>query len=108
MNEKEKLIQWITGSIAEKFNPRRIIVFGGYAKSNPDPESEIDLFVEMESETPPLERSVEISSIFGLRNLPINVFVYTPEEVNRLRGVPGTLLSMIESEGKVLYERLKK
>jgi hypothetical protein len=30
--------------------------------------------------------------------------VYTPEEVKRLHGVAGTLLSVIEREGRVLYE----
>jgi len=35
----------------------------------------------------------------------MDVVVYTPEEVKRLRSVHGTLLSVIEAEGKVLYER---
>jgi hypothetical protein len=35
----------------------------------------------------------------------MDIVVYTPEEVRRLRDVKGSLLSMIEKEGKVLYER---
>ena len=35
----------------------------------------------------------------------MDIVVYTPEEVRRLRHVKGTLLSVIEKEGKVLYEQ---
>jgi hypothetical protein len=48
---------------------------------------------------------VEIASIFGLRPWPLDVVVYTPAEVERLRNVRGTLLSIIEAEGRLLYER---
>jgi hypothetical protein len=34
----------------------------------------------------------------------MDVVVYTPEEVQRLRRVHGTLLSVIEAEGKLLYQ----
>jgi hypothetical protein len=35
----------------------------------------------------------------------MDLVVYTPAEVERLRGVNGTLLAIIEAEGKSLYER---
>jgi len=46
-----------------------------------------------------------MSAIFGLRPWSLDVVVYTPEEVERLRGIHGTLLSVIEAEGRLLYER---
>ena len=46
-----------------------------------------------------------MSAIFGLRPWSLDVVVYTPEEVERLRGIHGTLLSIIETEGRLLYER---
>jgi len=51
------------------------------------------------SDPPPM------SAIFGLRPWSLDVVVYTPEEVERLRGIHGTLLSVIEAEGRLLYER---
>jgi hypothetical protein len=48
---------------------------------------------------------VEISSVFGLRPWSMDVVVYTPEEVRKLRGIHGTLLSLIEAQGKLLFER---
>ena len=99
------LLEQITRTIVERFHPRRIILFGSRARGEATSESDLDLFVEMETQARPPERAVEVSSIFGLRPWSLDVLVYTPEEVQRLRKVSGTLVSVIEAEGKVLYER---
>jgi hypothetical protein len=59
----------------------------------------------METPRRPPDRSIEVSAIFGLRSWPLDVVVYTPEEVGRLRHVTGSLMARIEAEGRVLYER---
>jgi predicted nucleotidyltransferase len=99
------LLEHITRTIVERFHPRRVVLFGSHARGEAQPDSDLDLFVEMETQARLPERSVEISSVFGLRPWSMDVVVYTPEEVQRLRMVHGTLLSVIEAEGKVLYER---
>ena len=99
------LIDRITRTIVERFRPKRIVLFGSHARGDADPESDLDLFVEMESTKKPPERVMEVSKVFGLRDWPMDLFVYTPEEVERFRGVIGTLVSIVEAEGKVLYER---
>ena len=104
MNNTE-LLEQVTRTIVERFHPRRIILFGSQARGEATSESDLDLFIEMETLARPPERAVEVSSIFGLRPWSLDVVVYTPEEVQRLRKINGTLLSMIEAEGKVLYER---
>ena len=35
----------------------------------------------------------------------MDVFVYTPEEADRLRKIRGTLACIVDAAGKVLYER---
>jgi predicted nucleotidyltransferase len=99
------LLDHITRTIVERFHPRRVVLFGSHARGEAQPDSDLDLFVEMETQARLPERSVEISSVFGLRPWSMDVVVYTPEEVQRLQKVHGTLLSVIEAEGKVLYER---
>lgn len=100
-----RLLTDITIRIVERFNPRRIILFGSHARGEAGPESDLDIFIEMESAASPPERAVEVSSLFGLRPWSLDLVVYTPAEVEKLRGVGGTLLSVIEAEGKPLYER---
>jgi predicted nucleotidyltransferase len=101
----QEQLQKVAAIIAEKFNPVRIILFGSHARGAATEDSDLDLFVEMETDRRPPERSIEVSAMFGLRPWPLDVVVYTPSEVARLRGIQGTLLSVIEAEGKVLYER---
>jgi predicted nucleotidyltransferase len=98
-------IDHITRTIVHNLNPRRIVLFGSHARGTPGPDSDLDLFIEMESQETTPERAIRVSRLFGLRPWSMDVVVYTPEEVRRLKGVNGTLLSIIDAEGKVLYER---
>jgi uncharacterized protein len=100
-----KQLEEITAKIVERFNPVRVVVFGSHAGGEAREDSDLDLFVEMETNLRPPERAVEVSAVFGLRPWSLDVVVYTPEEVARLRKVRGTLIAAIENEGETLYER---
>ena len=91
--------------LLRKERARMLTVLGERARGEATAESDLDLFIEMETLASPPERAVEVSSIFGLRPWSMDLVVYTPVEVERLRGVNGTLLALIEAEGKPLYER---
>ncbi len=99
------LLDHVTKTIVERFRPKRIVVFGSHARGEAHQDSDLDLFIEMETTHRPPDRAIEVSEVFGLRPWPMDIVVYTPEEVRRLRHVNGTLLSIIEKEGKVLYEQ---
>jgi len=100
-----ELLKHVTQTIVDKFHPKRIVLFGSAVHGETRKGRDLDLFIEMESELRPPERTVEVSAVFGLRSWPLDLIVYTPDEVQRLKGRPGTLLSIIEKEGRVLYER---
>ncbi len=99
------LLEHVTKTIVERFRPKRIMVFGSHARGEAGPDSDLDLFIEMDTARRPPERAIEVSEAFGLRPWPMDIVVYTPEEVRRLRHVSGTLLSVMEKESKVLYEQ---
>ncbi|MGI8689577.1 MAG: nucleotidyltransferase domain-containing protein [Thermomicrobiales bacterium] len=99
-----RLIEHITHTIVEHCNPRQIILFGSYARGDAGPDSDLDIFVEMETRS--RNRSVnKIHMLFGLREWAMDVIVYTPEDVRKWRGQVGTMLYVIEKEGRVLYEQ---
>ena len=98
-------LEQITRTIVEQFHPRRVVLFGSRARGDSRPDSDVDLMIEMDSPLARGARTVEILKTFGVRPWAMDVIVYTPEEVAALSGVPGTLLSMIEAEGRTLYER---
>ena len=99
------LLEQVTRTIIERFHPKRIVLFGSHARGDAGSDSALDLFIDMQTSQRPPERAIEVSAAFGLRPWSLDVVVYTPEEVQRLQGINGTLLSVIEKEGKVLYEQ---
>ena len=100
-----ELIDDVVRRIVDRFHPIRIVLFGSHARGDAGPESDIDLFIEMESSQRPLDRMIAVGSLFNHRRWGLDVFVYTPAEVAAHRGRFGNLLSYVEAEGKVLYER---
>lgn len=95
----------ITRTIVERFRPCRVVLFGSRARGEFRADSDVDLMVEMESPLKRGPRTVEILKAFGVRSWAMDLVVYTPQEIARLRNTPGTLLSVIEAEGRTLYER---
>jgi predicted nucleotidyltransferase len=102
---ERKQLEEITQTIVTRFNPVRVVLFRSHARGQETEDSDVDLFVEMETDRRPPERAIEIGAVFGLRPWSMDVVVYTPAEVEQLKNVHGTLLSEIEAEGEVLYER---
>jgi len=99
----EALIQEVVQRIAAAFSPRRILVFGSHARGDAKPDSDLDLMVEMETPLEFYQRSTQVSSIFGFRRWPLDVLVFTPAEVAAQRDVNGTMVNLIEREGRVVY-----
>ena len=101
----DALLQEIVGKIVERFHPRRIVLIGSRARRDHQSDSDVDLFVEMNSDDPPHERKVKIRSLFPRRRWSLDLVVYTPAEVQKYRPLRGLMLSLIEAEGKTLYEQ---
>ena len=101
----EVLLGEIVHKIVEKFQPHRIILFGSRARGDYLPDSDVDLFVELESDDEPLERQFKIRSLFPSRRWSLDLVVCTPEETRRQREMISSMIPVIEEEGKLLYER---
>jgi len=100
----DKLIENVTKTIVENFNPRRIVLFGSHARGEGGPDSDLDVIVEMETEDT-VRQAIEILKTFGLRDWAMDLLVYTPAQYARQQKIIGTLPSMIAGEMRILYER---
>jgi len=101
----EPPVQEIARRIVEAFHPRRIVMFGSRARGDTGPDSDLDLMVEMETSEPAAERARLIDALFGLRRWAMDLIVLTPQEVEEQRRQRNSLIRVIESEGRVLYEQ---
>ncbi len=98
-------IKTITDRLIEAINPLKIILFGSYAYGNPTPNSDIDLFVVMESAEKPVRRRMLLSKLFLNREKPIDLIVYTPAELAQKISTNDSFISEIINNGAVLYDR---
>jgi len=85
--------------------PVRVVLFGSHARGEGRPDSDIDLFVEMESDRPPRERRIAIRRLLDDEGYPLDIVVMTPAEAAEARQQVGSILSYVDAEGRVLYER---
>jgi len=91
--------------IVERFAPERIILFGSYACARVGPDSDVDLLVVMRDPGPKRKMASAIHAALAGMGLPKDVVVITPQEMDRFRDVPGTIVYPALRDGKVLYER---
>jgi len=101
----EETIRHIVEVIRTHLSPRRIILFGSYARGEAGPDSDLDLFVELDPPLPARGRSRQIKRLFDPYPCPMDIVVYSPEEVAYWSRAPASLVASILREGKVLYER---
>ena len=86
--------------------PEKIILFGSYARGNPDPDSDVDVLVIQKTHKPPAERvSQMLQSVWG--STPhIEAQIVTPEEfqlaINQNRFF---ITQEVLKYGKVIYEK---
>ncbi len=91
--------------IVERFAPDRVILFGSYACGRVGPDSDVDLLVVMREPGPKRKMVTAIHAALAGMGLPKDIVVITPQEMERFRDVPGTIVYPALREGKVLYER---
>ena len=104
MISKEKITD-ITTRIAERFNPEKIIVFGSYAWGKPGKDSDLDLFVVMDSSEKPIKRAASLRRALIDRYVPMDIIVRTPEEIRHRIDIGDPFVKKILREGKVVYAR---
>ena len=101
-----ELITYIVEKIVRGVSPKRIVLFGSYARDEATDDSDLDLFVIQDSHKSNREVRQQIEALLWGRLFGVDLIVRQPQEV--VRNVMDSnpfYTQHIFSEGKVLYER---
>jgi hypothetical protein len=88
------------------FNPRRVILFGSVARGEAGPDSDIDLLVIVDDDTP--AEKVTLRAGFESRRSyhePADVIPVREATFRRKSRIAGTLSRVATLEGVIVYER---
>lgn len=101
--EIQEKLQEVVNKIVKEFQPEKIILFGSFAWGEPDPDSDVDLFIVKETRNT-RETARKISRLIFPRPFPMDIIVYNPDKTKErlIRG--DFFLKDIFSKGKLLYE----
>jgi predicted nucleotidyltransferase len=91
--------------LIEQLQPEKIILFGSYAYGHPTPDSDVDLLVIMETTDPPTERFMKVARLLRPRLFPVDILVYTPQEIEEALEHNNIFIREIYTKGITLYER---
>jgi predicted nucleotidyltransferase len=89
------------------FNPRRVILFGSHARGDAGPDSDIDLLVIVDDDTPP--EKVTLRAGFESRRSyhePVDVIPVWEATFRRKSKIAGTLSRAATLDGVIVYQRL--
>ena len=96
-------IETLVNRIVERARPHRVIMFGSYVKGTATDRSDLDLLVECETVLPMARRATDLSPICSGFLVPIDLHVYTQEEVREYGREEFHFLHTVTRTGKVLY-----
>lgn len=99
-------VRWlplIKRRIVRKFRPDRIVLFGSQARGEARRDSDVDLLVVLRNVEHRRRAAARIHTV--LRGIPLgkDVIVVTPEDVQRLADVAGTVIQPALREGRTIY-----
>ena len=84
-------------------NAKSVFLFGSYSRNQAGENSDVDLLVIAESELPRHKRSRQIHLMFKPYPFPMDILVYTPEEVEKESEFEISFISRALREGRKLY-----
>jgi len=91
--------------LSKTYDSENILVFGSYAYGKPSNDSDLDIaIIVKKSNLPQYKRSrIGYSKLRGI-GFPVEILVFTEDEVDRLKNVKTSLISTILEKGSQLLD----
>lgn len=105
---KSEIVNSVIDGIIHNYSPDRIIVFGSYARGNPNRDSDLDLLIIKDTDEPRINRARAVRQLFNPQPCPMDILVYTPLEYQKLLKFKSLIPYIATKEGVIVYERRDK
>jgi predicted nucleotidyltransferase len=89
--------------IADRFKPNKIILCGSYAYGTPNPESDVDILVVMETTQKESLQSLKIRQFINPM-FAVDIIVITPERLKQRLIWGDSFLKEVVNKGILVYE----
>jgi predicted nucleotidyltransferase len=99
-----QVIDAVVQQVVQQFQPEQVILFGSYAYGRPQPHSDVDLLVVMDTPLRETEQAIQICQAIKY-HFGLDLIVRTPATIARRLALGDVFLQEIISKGKALYER---
>lgn len=83
--------------------PEKVVLFGSYANGNQNDDSDLDFLVVMRTDLKQGKRRGNVKSKLRDLKIPIDIVVFTPEEVDYWRETPSAIVTEALYNGIMLY-----
>lgn len=98
-------LEAVVERLISAYDPERIILFGSHATGDAQEESDIDLLIVKETDRRPIDRRIEVERLLSDRQVPLDLLVYTPQELRDLYAAGSPFIEEVVETGRVLYMR---
>ena len=101
----QEVLDYIRDRIVEEINPKRIMVFGSYARDEFKEGSDLDLLILVDDPKLRKELYRKINKLLFPRTIPIDIVIQSEDEINRLVETEHEFYLEISENNRTLYER---
>lgn len=98
-------IEDIRSRLIDSYDPDRIILYGSHAQGKAGKESDIDLLILKDTPDRPIDRRIKVEKMLADRGMPLDILVYTPDEVRYLYSIGSPFIEEVMETGRLLYMR---
>jgi predicted nucleotidyltransferase len=101
----EAEIKTLVERIVDFTHPERVIVFGSYAKGTATINSDLDILVVKNTNLPMSKRLDDLVPLLANSLVPIDVHVYTPEEIEAYGAEQFSFINTVLKHGRTIFAK---